>query len=735
MKPVFPFIAFAAIVSCATAAVRTPEAVEFRTDVMALLSKAGCNAGGCHGNGQGKGGLKLSLRGQDPDLDWQALARDEAGRRINFLEPEQSLVLLKASASIAHEGGTRLSSGSPEFNTLLAWLRDGGPDSGKERKLATLDVTPRDRIVVEPETTVQLHAVAKFADGSERDVTATAVYEPNNMAVKVAAGGLVTREKSGETTVLVRYLDRQIPVHLAFVPARPDFAWSNPKSGNFIDDLIFKKLRTLRMNPSDLCSDAVFLRRATLDLLGLVPDAEMARAFAADTSPDKRAQLVDRLLQREEFADFWALKWADLLKIEERQLDTNGMRVFHGWIRESIAKNKPLDVFAREILAGRGSTYQNPEANWWRANRDPVTRAENTARVFLGTQINCAQCHNHPFERWTQDDYYGWTALFARLDYKIIENKKGDKNDRKEFKGDQIVEIKTTAPVLNARTGKPAAAKFLGDRAPKITSDRDELLDLAEWLPHVPQFARMQVNRVWFQLMGRGIVDPVDDFRASNPPVNPELLDRLAQEFAQNGYDLRRLIRTIMASRVYQLSSKPNATNADDEINFSHEPIRRLGAEQLLDSMSAVLGAPLDIPDWPGAKRVAQVPEGRKHYRPLKDDLDRFELAFGKPPRLVASDCERSNEPTVVQAFQLVSGRIVQQLLTSRDNRIGSLLATTRPDAEIISELYVAALSREPSAAELEGAKKHLASKKDRRGALEDIAWALLNAKEFLFRQ
>ena len=708
--------------------------VVFRRDVMAVLSKAGCNLGGCHGNGNGKGGFKLSLRGQDPDLDWAAMTRDQGGRRVNFIEPEKSLLLLKATASIAHEGGQRFAPGSPEWAAFAGWLRDGAPDSQASR-LTKLEVTPAARVLVEPETSVELNATAVFADGSRREVTRMAVFEPNNLTVKVSADGKVTREKAGESTVLVRYLDQQIPVRLAFVPARPDFVWSEPPANNFIDEHVFKKLRTLRVNPSARCDDSTFLRRAYLDLLGVVPSGETARAFTADTAPDKRAALIERLFARAEFADFWTLKWADLLKIEERQLDRKGMKDFHGWIRESIAGNKPLNVFARELIAARGSTYENPAANWWRANRDPVTRAESTARVFLGTQLNCAQCHNHPFERWTQDDYYNWAGLFARLDYKIVENKRKDTNDTREFKGDQIVLVKADGAVKNARTGEAATPRFLGGDAPQTSADRDELQALADWLPHSPMFARMQVNRVWFHLMGRGLVDPVDDFRASNPPSHPELLDALAKDFSDNGYDLRRLIRTIMQSRVYQLASEPNATNADDETNFSHGVIRRLGAEQLVDSINKTLGAVLDIEGYASVSRLSQVPEGRKHYHPIKTDIDRFQLVFGKPPRLIASECERTDEPTVGQAFQLISGPVIQDLLTQSSNRLNAWIQSGKTDAEIAEEMFWTALSRAPNPAELRAATLHLETADDKRKAAEDLMWALFNSKEFLFRR
>ncbi len=707
------------------------EEVAFRREVMAVLSKAGCNLGGCHGNGNGKGGFKLSLRGQDADLDWAAMTRDQGGRRINLIEPEKSLLLLKATASIAHEGGRRFAPDSPEYAAFAAWLRAGAPDSHAAR-LTKLEVTPGERVLVEPEAGVQLQATAVFADGSRRDVTRMAVFEPNNLTVKVSAEGMVAREKAGESTVLVRYLDRQEAVRLAFVPARPDFVWSEPVANNFIDEHVFKKLRTLRMNPSALCDDSVFLRRAYLDLLGVVPTAETARAFTADTAPDKRAALIERLFARAEFADFWTLKWADLLKIEERQLDPTGMKVFHGWIRESIAGNKPLDQFARELIAARGSTYENPAANWWRANRDPVTRAESTARVFLGTQLNCAQCHNHPFERWTQDDYYNWAGLFARLDYKIVENKRKDTNDTREFKGDQIVLLKASGSVKNARTGEAATPRFLGGGAPQ---GDDELLALAEWLPHSPMFARMQVNRVWFHLMGRGLVDPVDDFRASNPPSHPELLDALAADFAGHGYDLRRLIRTIMQSRTYQTASEPDGTNGTDETNHARGIVRRLDAEQLVDSINKALGSVLDIEDYPTATRLAQVPEGRKHYHPIKSDIDRFELVFGKPPRLIASECERTNEPTVGQAFQLISGPVIQDLLTQSSNRLKGWIESGKPAGDVVCEMFWTALSRAPSAAELAGGVKHFQNAADKRAAAEDLMWALFNSKEFLFRR
>jgi len=715
---------------------RAADDVLFRREVMAVLSKAGCNAGACHGNATGKGGFKISLRGQDPDLDWQALTRDQAGRRVNLLAPENSLILLKPTAMLAHEGGQRFAVGSPEYDILLRWLKGGAPDSGiKAPKLVKIDVAVPEHVIIEPAKDVKFRVTAKFADNTERDVTRFAVYEPNNQLVKVSLDGLVTREKAGETTILVRYLNQQVPVPLAFIPARADFVWSDPPANNYIDEQIDKKLRLLRMNPSELCSDAAFIRRAYLDLLGFIPPADAARTFIADTAPDKRARLIDTLLERPEFADFWALKWSDLLKLEPRQLDAPGVRVFHDWIRDSIAKNKPLDQFAREIIDARGSTLQNPPANWWRANRDPETRAESTARVFLGTQLRCAQCHNHPFDRWTQDDYYNWAGLFARIDYKLSDEKGTDKNDKHEFKGDQTVLIVPKASVINVRTGDTAKPHFLGAEAPKTSKDRDELLALGDWLPHSPMFARTQVNRVWYHLLGRGLVDPVDDFRASNPATHPGLLETLSKDFATHGYDLRWLIRTITASRTYQLSAQPNSTNADDELNNSHAFVTRLTAEQMLDSMSAALATPLPLENAPAGTRVAQLAGGRKHYRPLSTDVDFFEASFGKPPRLIASDCERTNETAMPQVFQLISGPLMQKLLTRKDNALGKLLAAEQDNAKVIDQLFWLTLTRAPSPAELTRCTALFGDNKDRRKAAEDLAWALLNSKEFVFRE
>ncbi|MFN0069581.1 MAG: DUF1549 and DUF1553 domain-containing protein [Limisphaerales bacterium] len=712
--------------------------LSFRHDVMAWLSKSGCNAGACHGNANGKGGFKLSLRGQDPDLDWIALSREQAGRRIDPLDPANSLILLKATAAVAHQGGQRFTADSEAHAVLARWIAAGAADDGTNAAaLARLEVTPREQILDAPRRETRLRATAVFADGTRRDVTDLAVYEPSNLLVAVAPDGEVTSQRPGETTVLVRYLDRQEPVRLAFVPARPGWRWRPVPTNNLVDTHVFAKLRSLALTPAAPAPDEVFLRRAHLDLLGMIPTAAEARAFAADPAPDRRVRLVNDLLERPEFADFWALKWADLLRLEERQLDTNGMRVFHTWIRDSLAANRPLDEFARGLIAGKGSTYTNAPANWYRANRNAVARSENTAQLFLGTRMNCAQCHNHPFDRWTQDDYHDWTAVFARVEYQILENKRTDENDKLEFKGDQVVFLTNGVTWTNPRTGRPATPRFLGEAAPPATDDaHDELDALADWVtrPDNPWFARMQANRIWYHLMGRGLVDPVDDFRASNPASHPALLDALADELASSGFDLRRVVRLVMNSRTYQLASEPAPGAEDDELNYAWVRPRRLGAEQLLDSQARAAGATLKFKGQADAVRAAQLIEGRRHYKPLRGPEEKFMASFGKPPRLVCSESERSNETTLPQALQLLSGPLLHDLLTQSGNRLGTLLAADTSPAAMVDGLFWAALSRPPTPGELGLFTARLEADADRRAGLEDLLWALVNAKEFVFR-
>jgi hypothetical protein len=707
-----------------------------------MLSKAGCNTGPCHGNQNGKAGFKLSLRGEDAAFDLAALTRDMFARRVDPADPEQSLMLLKATTQIAHEGGLRFRKDSPEYAMLRRWIADGaGDDVASAPRVTRLEVAPVEQIVIEPVQEVQLRARAFFSDGSQRDVTSLAVYDPASTSVKVSRDGLVTRDGPVETTVLVRYLDQHVPVRLAFIPARPEFAWKKTPVHHFIDRHVFAKLQALRMNASGLCTDSEFLRRASLDLLGLLPTADEARAFVADRRRDKRSKLVDALLERPEFADFWALKWSDVLRNEEKVLDRKGVQAYYHWIRQGLAGNKPLDQFVREILSARGSTYQNPAANFYRANRDAVTRAEATAQLFLGTRLQCAKCHNHPFDRWTQSDYYDWADIFSRVQYKVLANNRRDDLDKHEFNGEQIVFLAREGGVTNPRTGKPAHARFLGEPSPSETRsaplDTDPLTALSLWLTSQPNFARSQVNWIWFHLLGRGIVDPIDDFRPTNPPSHPGLLDELAADFAKHKFDVRHLIRTIMASRTYQLSAEPTPDNADDALNFSHSLPRRLSAEQLLDTQHQVLDVPVRFNGFPAGLRAAQLPGGSpvRRNEVKMAGSEKFLAMFGKPARLLACECERSSETTLGQTFQLISSPEINALLTNQENRLTALIASGKSNDDLVGELYWTALSRAPSAREAAEAVKLIEDSPDRRAGFEDVAWALLNAKEFILRR
>jgi uncharacterized protein DUF1549/uncharacterized protein DUF1553 len=722
--------------------------VSFRNDVMAVLSKAGCNQGVCHGNLNGKNGFKLSLRGEDPEWDHQALTRDTLGRRTNPLHPADSLLLLKATTAVPHEGGRRFGPESPEHQILAHWIADGLPrDPPDTPTLRRIDVTPAQQVLIDPARTVRLHVEAAFSDGSRREVTRLAVYEPSEPIVQVTPDGLVEGRQNGETAILVRYLDQRATVRLALVPARPALAddqlrraWggSLPTAGDLIDYPILLKLRTLRLSPSGLCSDSAFVRRAYLDTLGMLPTAGEARAFLEDPRPEKRGRLIDNLLDRPEFADFWAQKWADVLRNEEKVLDRKGVEVFYHWIRRCLAEDKPLNEFARELIAGRGSTYEQPAANFYRALRDPQARAEAVGQVFLGVRLQCARCHNHPFDQWTQDDYHRLAAFFARVQYRIVNNNRRDRFDTHEFDGEQIVWQDRQSEVKDPRTGAELRPRFLGAPTPELGPDADRLQILADWVAAAdnPFFARTQVNRIWFHLMGRGIVEPDDDFRASNPPVNGPLLEALTRDLIAHHFSLRHTARTIMNSRTYQLATVPNDSNREDETNFSHALVRPLQAEQLLDALAQVTGLSVKFNGHPLGLRAGQLPGVRPFRRREEPPTagERFLKMFGKPDRLLSCECERSSDMTLGQAFQLLTGDLLNRLVSAPDNRLGRMLAQGKSDRQILEELYLAALGRFPRDSELEAAVAILRKAPDRRMALEDVLWALLNAKEFLFR-
>ncbi len=712
-------------------------APSFTHEVMPLLSRAGCNMGACHGSGGGKGNLKLSLRGESPTADYAVLTQNLRSKRLNVDDPDASFLLKKPAKLTEHEGGQRITQDSGEFRLLRDWIAAGAPmDPPGAPVLTSLTVSPPEAVLTDPVREVQLTATARFSDGTEREVTRQAVYEPSNFLPKVTRDGLVQAQKTGETTVVVRFEQFKTPVRLAFLAARPDFIWNAPPPRNVVDELVFAKLQRMRTLPSPEAADATLVRRIYLDLTGQIPTREEAEAFIRSSVPDKRDQLIDALLSSPAYADHWATKWADLLRVEERLLDSKGVATFHGWIRQGVVEDRPLDVFARAVVSTLGSTYDHAASNFFRAIREPSLRAEATAQVFLGTRLGCAKCHNHPFERWTQDDYYRFAAVFDRIGYTILKNDRKDESDKLEFVGEQVLYLNNTPDLKDPRTTQPPVPGLLGEKS-DLPAETNHLESLAAWMtrPEHPLFARVQVNRLWSHLMGTGLVDPVDDFRLTNPPSNPALLDALTDYFIQHGMRSRPLLRLIAQSRTYQLSSTPLPENADDSVNYSHPIVRRLPAEPLLDGIHRALGRAPEFSSYPDTKSAATIPGVRFLGRRAKTtESDRFLKQFGKSPRTTICGCERSDESSLAQVFTLTSGPGVAELIANPTNHLTKLSDPSLDPAEAVQDLYWRTLSRPPSTAELAHLVPLLTDPDTRRASLEDLTWSLINTKEFLLR-
>ncbi len=700
-----------------------PKPVSFRNDVIPAFSQAGCNMGACHGTPTGKGGFRLSLRGYLPDQDYTILTREAGGRRINVMASESSILLRKPLGEVAHEGGLRILRTSKSYEFLRDWMKEGARDDPAAPAAIKLEILPGARVLNAPARTQQVAVVARYADGSSRDVTPICYYNSSNPEIaEVDADGHVAFKNRGEVAVIAHYLDLVANVRLTHLVEVPGFKVAEVPGDNTIDRAVFAKLNRMRIAPSEPCTDAEFLRRASLDALGVLPSPEEVHAFGADATPDRRARLVDRLLARPEFADFWTLKFADILRANGRLIETKGTHAFNRWIRANLERNVPLDRFVRELLTANGSTLRNPAANYYRISRDPENSTETTAQLFLGVRIQCAKCHNHPFERWTQDDYYGFAAFFSR-----IKRKAGSLPE------DEVVYGADAGEVKQPRTGKTMKPKALGgptfdDSGSPDPNMLDRRESLARWLtgPENPFFARSLANRVWYHLIGRGIVEPVDDFRDSNPASNDELLDGLTADFVKGGFDLKALVRSILVSRTYQLSSKTNELNAADSLYFSHAATKLLPAEVLLDAISAVTGTTTPFDGLPKGTRATQIPDGKMENPFLK--------TFGRPARELACECERESDSNLSQALQLIGGATVNGKLRDDGGRMARLAKSDASPEQIARELYQVALARDPNATETAAAAKHLAATADRRQAVEDLGWVLINSKEFLFR-
>jgi Protein of unknown function (DUF1553)/Protein of unknown function (DUF1549) len=700
-----------------------PAPVSFRYSVIPAFSQAGCNMGACHGTPTGKGGFKLSLRGYLPDQDYMMLTHDNAGRRIDPMTPDTSMILRKPLGELPHEGGLKLARNTKTYEYLRDWVAEGAKDDKGASPAVRLEILPGSRVLNAPAKTQQTVVIVHHADGSSRDVTPICYYNSSSPEIAdVDASGHVTFKSRGEVAVIAHYLDLVANVRLTHLVEVPGFKVADAPADNLIDKAVVAKLNRMRIAPSELCTDEEFIRRVYLDTIGILPTPEEVKRFAADASPERRTKLIDGLIGRPEFFDFWTLKFADVLRSNGRLIQPKGTHVFQRWIRSSLERNVPMDRLVRELLTSDGSTFRNPAANYYRISRDPENSVETTAQLFLGVRIQCAKCHNHPFERWTQDDYYGFAAFFSR-----VRQKRGNLPD------EEVIFTVNNGDVRQPRTGQVMKPKALG--GPVFEPDAkagagapDRRAHLAAWLtgPENPFFSKSLVNRIWYHLMGRGIVEPVDDFRDSNPASNDELLDGLAADFAKNGYNLQRLIRSILASRTYQMSARTNELNKDDNLYFSHAFTKLLPAEVLLDAISTVTNTTTPFDGLPKGARATQIPDGKMENPFLK--------TFGRPSRELACECERESDSNLSQALQLIGGATVNGKLRDDNGRMAALAKSAKSHEEITRELYAVALAREPNSTEIAAAVKHLTATVDRRQAVEDLGWVLINSKEFLFR-
>ena len=715
--------------------------VSFTRDVMPVLSKAGCNGGGCHGNQNGKGGFKLSLWGENPTLDHKNILSSE--KRANPSNPEVSKLLRKPTLLENHEGDKRFDLESEEYRILHDWLKLGAKnDVDSAPQLESIRIIPSSVLLSAPNKKINLQVKAKFSNGEEKDVSQWAVYESANLGAEVSAGGELEFSQPGETTVFVRYMGGRASMRAALIKANDNYKWKGPSPKNEIDHYVFSKLKLFNQNPSAVSDDLTFLRRVSLDVTGSLPSSDTARSFLSDKRKDKRSILIEELLKSEEYASFWALKWADLLRVEEKTLDSKGVEKIYGWLKEMIGSGKPLDQFTKDILCATGSTYNNPPANFYRALRAPVNRAEAVAQVFIGTRINCAKCHDHPFENVRQDDYYRFAAIFDAIDYEIIENKRKDGFDKHRFVGEQVIKLVSADKFQNKflkdpRTKKPPEPGFLDSSSGPIKSFDNRLEEVADWITSHPRFAKVQANRIWSNLVGQPLVDPIDDVRETNPASNPELLQFLSKELIESGFDQKHLIRLITNSITYQLSSDPGLVlNIGTDLTFARAKVMRYPAEVIIDAAHKSMSIEGEFSDSLKSKYAITMPGvDSVHLSKNPHENDKFLKIFGKPARLTNSDAERSNETTLAQVFELTAGKTLNTILSHQENKIGQLLKNGKDDLEIIDELYWSILTRPPVDEEWSAFLSYLNMSSNRRSALEDVAWSLLNAKEFLLRR
>ncbi len=695
--------------------------VGFVRDVEPIFASVGCNAGTCHGAATGKEGFKLSLRGYDPDYDYQALVDDLGGRRFDRVQPQNSLMLLKPAGAVPHEGGQVFKTDSEQYAIMRQWIEEGTQPEDLSARAQSVEVLPAEIYLDLPGRSQQVVVRAHYRDGSVRDVTRDAVITSNNTETATINGNTLTAIRRGEGALLIRYEGNYAARQFVVMGDRTGYAWANQPEEQYIDKLVDDKLKTMKIIPSEICADGDFIRRVYLDLTGQPPEGERVRAFLTDASDSatKRAKLVDDLLGSEAFIDAWSNKWADMLQCNSKVLGEKAMLTFRGWIRDQVSKNVPYDQFVRDVLLAKGSSFGNPQVNYLRATLgEPGKTQEDVTQTFLGVRFNCNKCHDHPFERWTQNQYYQFGAFFART-----ATKKGRLPEEtivyQNYNGGEINHPKTEMPVApKVPFGDSADAKNAPDRREALVA----------WLTSAqnPLFAKSMANRVWSYFFGIGIIDPVDDIRASNPASNPELLDAITKDFVDHKFDVRGLMRTICLSRTYQRSVASNKWNEDDKINFSHNRPRRLSAEQLMDAVALSTGFRSQFKGLPQGTRAVEVPDGEGE---VADTLG----LFGKPKRQSACECERSFGFTLSHAVNLVNGDTIGNAVSAPNNKIAAIVAREKDNKKVIENLYLEILCRMPSDAEV--ASFDLGEGAARLPAAQDLAWALLNSPAFLYNR
>ncbi len=691
--------------------------VSFTNDVMPVFSRSGCNAGSCHGAARGKDGFRLSLYGFDPQGDYHRLTREMLGRRINLSVPSECLLMTKATGEVPHSGGELFKPGSEYYNTVMNWLEAGASfDSGPVPAVTSIELFPKSAVLNGPDASQQLTVRAYYADGTDRDVTSLAYFSTSNdNSAIVGQDGAVTAKNRGEAFVMARFDTHTVGADVIVLPKDLKFSWSETPENNYIDTLIHDKLKKLRIQPSGLCSDEEFIRRVSLDICGIVPTPEQVAAFVADETPNKRSVYIDQMLDRKEFVEMWVMKWSELLQVRSsQQVSYKSALLYYDWLKERISNNVPVNEMVRELLGAQGGTFSVPSTNYYQNEQDNLKVAENVAQVFLGMRIQCAQCHNHPFDRWTMDDYYGFAAFFSQIGRK-----------RGEDPRETIVFNRGGGDIRHPVTNQVVAPKFLGGEAPD-TNGQDRRKVVADWIasPENPYFSKNLSNIVWAHFFGRGIVNEVDDVRVSNPPVNPQLLDALGQKFAEYNYDFKKLVRDICNSRTYQLSTQTNETNESDLTNFSHAILRRIRAEVLLDVISQVTETKNKFRGLPVGARAVQIADGNvSNY---------FLTTFGRAKRETVCSCEVVMEPSLSQALHLLNGSTVHSKVI-QGKVVPTLLEAGKSPVEVIDELYVRCLGRKPNDQERQALVAEVDAQEDKKTALEDIFWAILNSREFVF--